>query len=1023
MPVTLGNWPRFQYFNQLEGKQERRNRTVQSCTECRRRKSKCDRKFPCGPCTLRKEEHLCVEHQRVQSEGLTGYTHLQDFDLLTTRVKELELMLLTLINDNSNVLNLSRVQPYLEGVDGDGDGDNDIDEQLQDITQMDNGLSTEVDDSAKLPTAIQSETAALPRVLIDDQTSQLNPNNERQEKGSSTERSVRFEDTSDPMIGFSSRSDGWMTNNGQGGMRSADITHRSSNAEAGPSTRYEAETGYTTLGTERSQQQNRPANAPTEAEPAGRPLASLAQQLIEKKSFGNNSHDWNSNTDSDPAYGRSRDASRYRSSSSSRQSHFADGLRRHRSNSMQNSEDDSRPSMSRAPSLTEHHAALALEDMALNRNVARDGATSMGSVRSSWQGISTLPVNTSGPAMMPGTQPSWARRVKVAGLEALPPIGQAQPIITYFSKKFIYLVCIIKIDLCFMSSSRLEWLFRIFHIPTFFQRLAVFNTQLPLVNPVTNDQAAFTALYAAIICTSLHLMDEQTLANVGVTVSARPGYLQDLSDLVEQALVKCDWAGVPRIETLQAFIIIGPYWSSSGRIEAHLGLLGTAVKIAHNLGINRLGPELKRQATYQEVSSHFGPRWVMASDREVGRRIWWTLVELDWNASPDHQFNHVTPKNLSTCAEPAHVNDESLIGHGPVVPEPLDVHTRFVESAIDNGRLRYEIAVDTQADFFHTIEDLSPFYRLNADFAMDLEQYATDARQLARMAAEKRVINTSGHLRILRCHRFYLPEAYHIAKYNYSKEAVLRSSKWLLNNNPTRDPIPGVPLRFWPISYSLLVATIISMLHLCHVESLEVADAAVLVRCGIEALRVDQGSPALTASADAIQQLYDIEMAERQRKRHQQPPPMGNSWGKRKREEDEQELNKFQRLVKKAFGPPSGPEQSQSNTVPHFNHQMNPAPPIHGNGVYNTPSRPTLYDTMQQPIQEDLAPFHGFGTNIAGEQPLTSLIGDPNAFLADESLLELMKWGASSFGPDAFGSGLWPFPGDTPSSHGGQRGF
>lgn len=108
---------------------------------------------------------------------------------------------------------------------------------------------------------------------------------------------------------------------------------------------------------------------------------------------------------------------------------------------------------------------------------------------------------------------------------------------------------------------------------------------------------------------------------------------------------------------------------------------------------------------------------------------------------------------------------------------------RFVESAIDNGRLRYEVAVEyvlvlylytlsiktealchsTQADFFHTIEDLSPFYRLNADFAMDLEQYATDARQLARMAAEKRVINTSGHLRILRCHRFYLPEAYHIA--------------------------------------------------------------------------------------------------------------------------------------------------------------------------------------------------------------------------------------------------------------------
>lgn len=46
----------------------------------------------------------------------------------------------------------------------------------------------------------------------------------------------------------------------------------------------------------------------------------------------------------------------------------------------------------------------------------------------------------------------------------------------------------------------------------------------------------------------------------------------------------------------------------------------------------------------------------------------------------------------------------------------------------------------------------------------------------------------------------------------------------------------------------------------------------------------------------------DLEMAERQRKRHTQPPPMGSTWGgKRKRDEHEQDLNKFQRLVKKAF--------------------------------------------------------------------------------------------------------------------------
>lgn len=126
--------------------------------------------------------------------------------------------------------------------------------------------------------------------------------------------------------------------------------------------------------------------------------------------------------------------------------------------------------------------------------------------------------------------------------------------------------------------------------------------------------------------------------------------------------------------------------------------LKRAPQVAHNLGINRLGPELVRDATYHQVQNHFGRKWVVASDREVGRRIWWTLVslathhlrnpanatlqvELDWNAAPDHRFNHINPRNLSSCAEPAHVNDESLLGHGPIIPESLDVHTVCASSS------------------------------------------------------------------------------------------------------------------------------------------------------------------------------------------------------------------------------------------------------------------------------------------------------------------------------------------------------
>lgn len=42
----------------------KRRRQVQSCSECRRRKIKCDKKFPCGPCVLRNDQSICREVEK-----------------------------------------------------------------------------------------------------------------------------------------------------------------------------------------------------------------------------------------------------------------------------------------------------------------------------------------------------------------------------------------------------------------------------------------------------------------------------------------------------------------------------------------------------------------------------------------------------------------------------------------------------------------------------------------------------------------------------------------------------------------------------------------------------------------------------------------------------------------------------------------------------------------------------------------------------------------------------------------------
>lgn len=71
---------------------EKRKRQVQSCSECRRRKIKCDKKFPCGPCVLRNDQSICREVEK-HSPTSTGCASSQDVLQIQYRLAALESVL------------------------------------------------------------------------------------------------------------------------------------------------------------------------------------------------------------------------------------------------------------------------------------------------------------------------------------------------------------------------------------------------------------------------------------------------------------------------------------------------------------------------------------------------------------------------------------------------------------------------------------------------------------------------------------------------------------------------------------------------------------------------------------------------------------------------------------------------------------------------------------------------------------------------------------------------------------------
>lgn len=120
------------------------------------------------------------------------------------------------------------------------------------------------------------------------------------------------------------------------------------------------------------------------------------------------------------------------------------------------------------------------------------------------------------------------------------------------------------------------------------------------------------------------------------------------------------------------------------RADAAWALLGAAIKMAQGLGLSRLGAE--QQSVDGKPLPMWTGRWESLIQREVGRRIWWNLVFLDWSLAPSYNFScSIQPDQIKT-ALPANTEDEDIIDGQPLKPQPLSVRTGM---SFQLARLRF----------------------------------------------------------------------------------------------------------------------------------------------------------------------------------------------------------------------------------------------------------------------------------------------------------------------------------------------
>ena len=92
-----------------------------------------------------------------------------------------------------------------------------------------------------------------------------------------------------------------------------------------------------------------------------------------------------------------------------------------------------------------------------------------------------------------------------------------------------------------------------------------------------------------------------------------------------QYLNSADFTGQPTLPNIQTLAIVTLLHRNLGESQRDYILLGLAINSARTIGMDRLGCE--SDATMTSVSCDL---WADRSTRELGRRLWWTLVICDW---------------------------------------------------------------------------------------------------------------------------------------------------------------------------------------------------------------------------------------------------------------------------------------------------------------------------------------------------------------------------------------------------------
>ncbi|KAL5118374.1 transcription elongation factor spt5 [Pleosporales sp. CAS-2024a] len=347
----------------------------------------------------------------------------------------------------------------------------------------------------------------------------------------------------------------------------------------------------------------------------------------------------------------------------------------------------------------------------------------------------------------------------------------------------------------YYHNNMLYWTGGVYHSPSFKKTLIDAYGSSDTIDLQTLDWR-WTALLFAILASSMIASPEALSSTWGYSVDDKIRCAREWGAACLSSLNLGKYMSQYHINSVQAVYVLHTYEHLQGSSHQWAALRSISLTIAKGLGLNKLGPH----ADDDKVMELTGDERQAFIDREIGRRMWYTMVTQEWR-----QFSTILPKL---------VDEVSMMDIGEDVPSfPLF------------GRYLYECA-SLLLDYQNAVMD--------ADEADEAARYALTLRyegELRAISAEKvpkalshrtpldaawpkwvkwaRTLHqASANHKIIMIHQSFISKSFKDARYTYTRWACSTAAKNIVGLYETR----GADEPQWWVEQAFLITAALCLL-------------------------------------------------------------------------------------------------------------------------------------------------------------------------------------------------------------------